>query len=93
MAQWHDVFLRTPVRISYRWVAPSVRQRAKCLTPPLTQRLYYSVDKRPAPSKTKRNSKVYNSADEAIADVEDGTVILSAGFGLCGVAGTEPSDR
>ncbi|KAI1362032.1 succinyl-CoA:3-ketoacid-coenzyme A transferase [Xylaria arbuscula] len=88
MAQWHGVFMRTPVRISYRWVAPSARQRAKCLTPPLTQRLYYSIDKRPAPAKSKRNSKVFSSADEAIADVQDGTVILSAGFGLCGVAET-----
>jgi hypothetical protein len=33
-------------------------------------------------------SKVFASADEAIADLKDGTVILSAGFGLSGVAGT-----
>lgn len=32
-------------------------------------------------------SKVFSSADEAIADLQDGTTILSAGFGLCGVAG------
>ncbi|KAK5633720.1 hypothetical protein RRF57_009434 [Xylaria bambusicola] len=86
MAQWHDVFLRAPVRISYSWVAPTTRRHAKPITSPLSQRLYYSIDKRPAPAKTKRSSKVFKSADEAIADVEDGQVILSAGFGLCGVA-------
>lgn len=35
-------------------------------------------------------SKVYKSADDAIADLQDGTTILSAGFGLCGVAGELP---
>ena len=34
-------------------------------------------------------SKVFESADDAIADLKDGTVILSAGFGLSGVAGTQ----
>jgi hypothetical protein len=34
-----------------------------------------------------RGSKVFASADEAIADLKEGTVILSAGFGLSGVAG------
>ncbi|EXJ58453.1 succinyl-CoA:3-ketoacid-coenzyme A transferase [Cladophialophora yegresii CBS 114405] len=33
-------------------------------------------------------SKVYKSADDAIADLKDGSVILSAGFGLSGVAET-----
>jgi 3-oxoacid CoA-transferase len=33
------------------------------------------------------SSKVYKSADDAIADLKDGSVILSAGFGLSGVAG------
>ncbi|KIX02463.1 uncharacterized protein Z518_08404 [Rhinocladiella mackenziei CBS 650.93] len=34
------------------------------------------------------SSKVFKSADDAIADLQDGTTILSAGFGLCGVAET-----
>ncbi|KIW66960.1 hypothetical protein PV04_06240 [Phialophora macrospora] len=34
------------------------------------------------------SSKVYKSADDAIADLQDGSVILSAGFGLSGVAET-----
>lgn len=33
-------------------------------------------------------SKVYGTADEAVADVRSGSTILSSGFGLCGVAGT-----
>lgn len=32
--------------------------------------------------------KVWGSADEAVADLRSGSVILSAGFGLCGVAET-----
>jgi 3-oxoacid CoA-transferase len=87
MAQPHNVFLRASVQISYCWVTPSARQYAK-LTP-VFQR-YYSIDRRPVPTSTttRGGSKVFSSADEAIADVKDGDVILSAGFGLCGVAGT-----
>ncbi|KAL2151247.1 hypothetical protein VTH82DRAFT_6345 [Thermothelomyces myriococcoides] len=33
-------------------------------------------------------SKVWKSADEAVADIKSGSVILSSGFGLCGVAST-----
>ena len=33
-------------------------------------------------------SKFYPSADEAVADLKSGSVILSAGFGLCGTAET-----
>lgn len=48
----------------------------------------YSLDRRPAAGKGDRgSSKVFASADEAVADVRDGDTILSAGFGLCGVAG------
>lgn len=35
----------------------------------------------------KGTSKVWASADEAVADVQSGSVILSSGFGLCGVSG------
>ncbi|KAK1624203.1 coenzyme A transferase [Colletotrichum phormii] len=38
---------------------------------------------------TKRgSSKLYASADEAVADIKSGSTILSSGFGLCGVADT-----
>ena len=43
-------------------------------------------DTHPSPSRPK--SKLYGSADEAVKDLKDGSTILSAGFGLCGVAQT-----
>jgi 3-oxoacid CoA-transferase len=33
-------------------------------------------------------SKLFNSADEAVADIQSGSTVLSAGFGLSGVAET-----
>ena len=33
-------------------------------------------------------NKVFKSADEAVADIKSGSVLLSAGFGLCGTADT-----
>ncbi|KAI1151436.1 succinyl-CoA:3-ketoacid-coenzyme A transferase [Nemania diffusa] len=93
MAQLHNVVWRASVCISCSSAAaPSasapqykyVRRIA-----PLTQRpRWYSIDRRPAPARARGGSKVFGSADEAIADVKDGDVILSAGFGLCGVAET-----
>lgn len=35
-------------------------------------------------------SKLFRNADEAVADLESGSTILSSGFGLCGVAGIQP---
>lgn len=60
--------------------APRDRQRSP------VEQIIDQVNSRPKNEKT--SSKVYNSADEAIADLEDGVTILSSGFGLCGVAGT-----
>jgi 3-oxoacid CoA-transferase len=40
-----------------------------------------------APTIDRSRSKVYASADEAVADIKSGSTILSAGFGLCGTAG------
>ncbi|CAJ2512561.1 Uu.00g055760.m01.CDS01 [Anthostomella pinea] len=84
MSRSRSVFLRASLQFSYRWAAPSAKQYAS-LTP-FFQR-YYSTD-RPAAASKRGGSKVFKSADEAIADVKDGDVILSAGFGLCGVAET-----
>ncbi|OAP60452.1 hypothetical protein AYL99_05454 [Fonsecaea erecta] len=42
--------------------------------------------RRGPPAVDRSASKVFKSADDAIADIPDGTTILSAGFGLCGVA-------
>ncbi|KAF2770617.1 beta ketoadipate:succinyl-CoA transferase, TR2 [Teratosphaeria nubilosa] len=41
-----------------------------------------------APAKIRGQRKVYDSVDEAVADVQPGSTILSAGFGLCGTAET-----
>lgn len=41
-----------------------------------------------APAKQRGGSKVWNSADEAVADIKSGSTVLSAGFGLCGTAET-----
>ncbi|KAM7190087.1 mitochondrial succinyl-CoA:3-ketoacid coenzyme A transferase 1 [Rhypophila sp. PSN 637] len=40
------------------------------------------------PVGNRRGSKLFASADEAVADIKSGSVILSSGFGLCGVAET-----
>ncbi|KAK1996660.1 coenzyme A transferase [Colletotrichum falcatum] len=41
-----------------------------------------------APATKRGGSKLYASADEAVADIKSGSTILSSGFGLCGVADT-----
>ncbi|KAI9686295.1 MAG: hypothetical protein M1820_010669 [Bogoriella megaspora] len=41
-----------------------------------------------APRKERGGSKVFKTADDAVADIKSGSTILSAGFGLCGVAET-----
>ncbi|KAK0625400.1 hypothetical protein B0T17DRAFT_492127 [Bombardia bombarda] len=42
----------------------------------------------PAPAINRGDSKLFPSADAAVADIQSGSVILSSGFGLCGVADT-----
>ncbi|KAF1349142.1 succinyl-CoA:3-ketoacid-coenzyme A transferase subunit B [Delphinella strobiligena] len=41
-----------------------------------------------APSQSRARSKVFKDADEAVADIQSGSTLLSSGFGLCGVAET-----
>lgn len=53
--------------------------------------LLRSVDPAPpskAPSQDRSASKLYPDADTAVADIPSGAVLLSSGFGLCGVAET-----
>ena len=38
-------------------------------------------------------SKIFENADKAVADLKSGSIILSAGFGLCGTAGKNASRR
>lgn len=40
-----------------------------------------------APEQSRARSKVFKDADEAVADIQSGSTLLSSGFGLCGVAG------
>ncbi|KAI0880576.1 putative coenzyme A transferase [Annulohypoxylon maeteangense] len=97
MARPRSALLRTTVQLSHRWAVPCVRRQysAASATIASTSRFkpclvrsyrYYSTE---APAKAPRGgSKVFKSADEAVADLKDGAVVLSAGFGLCGVAET-----
>ncbi|KAI9036560.1 3-oxoacid CoA-transferase [Aspergillus affinis] len=41
-----------------------------------------------APKVDRSASKLFKNADEAVADIQSGSTILSSGFGLCGVAET-----
>lgn len=55
----------------------------------------YSTAPAPAPTrlapKIERGaSKLFKNADDAVADIQSGSTILSSGFGLCGVAGILP---
>ncbi|ODM17095.1 hypothetical protein SI65_07494 [Aspergillus cristatus] len=47
-----------------------------------------STRQRLAPTIERGASKLFKDADEAVADLKSGSVILSSGFGLCGVAET-----
>lgn len=42
-----------------------------------------------APKIDREASKLFKNADEAVSDLQSGSIILSSGFGLCGVAGTD----
>lgn len=46
-----------------------------------------------APQVERGVSKLFKDADEAVADLKSGSTILSAGFGLCGVAGRNCTDQ
>lgn len=41
-----------------------------------------------APAKQRGGKKVFDSVDDAVADIKSGSIVLSAGFGLCGTAET-----
>ncbi|WPG98957.1 succinyl-CoA:3-ketoacid-coenzyme A transferase-like protein [Acrodontium crateriforme] len=70
--------------------------RAVCLVRPQTKSVrnfHYSRSWRReaaggAPAKVRGQHKVFDSVDEAVADIQSGSTVLSAGFGLCGTAET-----
>lgn len=45
-----------------------------------------------APKIERGGYKLFKNADDAVADLQSGSTILSSGFGLCGVAGMLPSN-
>ena len=47
-----------------------------------------SNDSTSQPLIDRTRSKIFHDADEAVADLQSGSVVLSAGFGLCGTAET-----
>ncbi|KAH8681727.1 coenzyme A transferase [Xylariales sp. PMI_506] len=81
-ARSRSILLRASLQLRSCTASPSSAK----LYAPLLRRLY-STDA-PTPGGKRGGSKVFKSADDAIADIKDGSVILSAGFGLCGVAET-----
>lgn len=67
--------MRTAGSLDYRWRI-------------ISQRGYRSLPVPRAPVIDRSQSKLFKSADHAVADLLPGSTILSAGFGLCGVAET-----
>lgn len=80
-----------PVRICSRTPLPN-QLRAAHRVPPhwrwVSQKRLYSAPVDRAPVIDRSKSKLFNSADEAVADLQPGSTLLSTGFGLCGVAET-----
>ena len=80
-----------PTRLCARRALPS-QLRAARVAPPhwrFTKQIRsISAVADKAPTIDRSKSKLFDSADEAVADVQSGSTILSAGFGLCGVAET-----
>ncbi|KAH9845446.1 Key enzyme for ketone body catabolism [Teratosphaeria destructans] len=72
-----------PSRAAYRFKQHAARHRTFH-----TSTCRFKEAKGGAPAKIRGQRKVYDSVDEAVADVQPGSTILSAGFGLCGTAET-----
>ena len=82
----HDA--RPPIYSFQQLAAASTGRAQTCQTRGLrTSKTAWSANAPKAPAKRRGSSKLYESADEAVADVQSGSTILSSGFGLCGVAG------
>lgn len=80
-----------PSRIVSRRPLPA-QLRAACTASPTwrfaSQRRSISAVSQRAPVIDRSKSKLFKDADEAVADIQSGSTVLSAGFGLCGVAET-----
>ena len=82
--------------------APATRSRfsgAHVRVPRTTTRFYITTTESApkhaqatlAPKAARGTSKIFSNVDEAVADIKSGSIILSAGFGLCGSAGEKCS--
>ncbi|KAM7221970.1 mitochondrial succinyl-CoA:3-ketoacid coenzyme A transferase 1 [Rhypophila decipiens] len=79
---------------SPRQLRGSVNARSRVCQPTSQRSFSYTRNWRSAAqdavgsNRRRGGSKLFASADEAVADIKSGSVILSSGFGLCGVAET-----
>lgn len=72
-----------------RAAAPTCRYAQAYRVIPAQRRAFTKTKTTIESSKPQRGgSKLFKSADEAVADIKSGSTILSSGFGLCGVAGS-----
>lgn len=77
-----------PARLSSRRPLPA---HLRALRTPLPQWRFTTaraISCSSAPTIDRSQSKLFSNADEAVADIQSGSTVLSAGFGLCGVAET-----
>lgn len=65
----------------------SMSRQFQTTTPRYEQQANTKAKRDSAPKVQRGASKVYKDADAAVADLKNGSTILSAGFGLCGTAG------
>ncbi|KAG9039773.1 hypothetical protein FRB95_007200 [Tulasnella sp. JGI-2019a] len=74
------------LRLTPAPIARSIHQRRRLHA---SSSRWEALPPQPAPGrKERRQSKIFTSADEAVADITSGSTLLSGGFGLCGVADT-----
>lgn len=84
-------FAFCPQQLCSRRLAPLRRQVVPLCSPRWILSNFsraISVEVAQFPKVDRSKSKLFKSADEAVADLQPGSTIMSAGFGLCGVAET-----
>lgn len=77
-----------PSRICSRRPLPSQLRAARACRPQWRFTNHIRTISGHAPTIDRSKSKLYKDADEAVADIQSGSMVLSAGFGLCGVPET-----
>ncbi|KAI8932913.1 hypothetical protein NX059_010388 [Plenodomus lindquistii] len=77
-----------PARITSRRPLPAQLRARRTAPPQWRFTNLRAISSASAPKIDRSKSKLFKDADEAVADIQPGSTILSAGFGLCGVADT-----